>query len=171
MLLVVAILNYIFVFSFVTLFIYFFADESPVSRLPWCLVDIKIELAQVGKLIFASLAIAANPAIDYPLLYILVLLLADCFTLYAQIFYTSYLYFSVQVTDIFVTVATTIYAIYIGILVVKMCYGANMGRLCSRRQICICSWSFSSCSPPLRSSTSSTAGSAGSLSECTRPLI
>ncbi|MDR3548820.1 MAG: hypothetical protein P4M11_11245 [Candidatus Pacebacteria bacterium] len=120
-LIIVGVINYIFIVVLCVVCLYFFTDESPVSRVPWSLADVRMEMVRVGKLFFAGIFMDADPNFDYALVYLGVVLVADGFTIYGHVFYTSYLNLSVQVVDIMTTVSTVLYSAYLAILIVRIC--------------------------------------------------
>ena len=61
---------------------------------------------------------AADPTAEYSLFYLVAFVAADCFTLYAHVFYSSYIHFGVQLVDIIGSTTTAIYALYVGLVLV-----------------------------------------------------
>ena len=100
--------------------IFFFSDESPNSKVPWALSNFKSNLLSAFKLFFGPLLLVLTDNDYINMVCMIGLLISDILNLYFHVFFPSYLNHSVQISSIIFNIFTSIYSIYLLILIVHL---------------------------------------------------
>jgi len=109
---IIAVVNGLSVIFFSVLISCFYADESPKSKLPWALCDIRIKLAHAGKHI-ANAVILSTEFYNSSFIFCLaILIIFDLFSVYSHLTSASYLYRVPQVIDVVSSTTTGFFAIW-----------------------------------------------------------
>lgn len=77
-----------------------FNDKSPVSRIPWALQDIRIEVIYSCKMMSSALILTFDVDLSFSSIFLIIFLVADILSLLLHMYSPSYLHYPVQIVEI-----------------------------------------------------------------------